>query len=89
MNFNKMSSKEEKIKDEETGTEETVSVKIPAGFAASQVEGENTIEDGLVIIDENGNEFVWVSVDYSEFERNFDTVNGYTDVTSTLIYGLQ
>ena len=35
---------------------------IPVGFAVSQVEGENTIEDGLVIIDKNGNEFVWVPV---------------------------
>ena len=43
---------------------------IPAGFAVSQVEGENTIEDGLVIIDSNGNEFVWVPVNnYSEFVR--------------------
>lgn len=36
---------------------------IPAGFAVSQVEGENTIEDGLVIIDKNLNEFVWIPVD--------------------------
>ena len=35
---------------------------IPAGFAVSQVEGENTIADGLVIIDKNGNEFVWIPV---------------------------
>ena len=38
-------------------------VTIPAGFAISQVEGENTIKDGLVIIDSKGNEFVWVPVD--------------------------
>ena len=35
-------------------------ITIPAGFAVSQIYGENTIEDGLVIIDSNGNEFVWV-----------------------------
>ena len=46
--------------DNSTGEEKTVT--IPAGFAVSQVEGENTIEDGLVIIDQNGNEFVWVPV---------------------------
>ena len=28
----------------------------------SQVEGENTLEDGLVIIDANGNEWVWIEV---------------------------
>ena len=36
---------------------------IPAGFAVSQVEGENIIENGLVIIDSKGNEFVWIPVD--------------------------
>ena len=35
---------------------------IPAGFAVSQVEGENTIDDGLVIIDSYGNEYVWIEV---------------------------
>ena len=35
-------------------------VPIPAGFAVSQVEGENKVNDGLVIIDENGNEYVWI-----------------------------
>ena len=43
---------------------------IPAGFAVSQVDGENIIDDGLVIIDEDGNEFVWIPVEnYSEFIR--------------------
>ncbi len=37
------------------GTEETktVTITIPAGFAVSQVEGENSVEDGLVIIDQS------------------------------------
>lgn len=35
---------------------------VPAGFAVSQVEGENTVDDGLVIIDSEGNEFVWIPV---------------------------
>lgn len=35
---------------------------IPAGFAVSQVEGENTIDNGLVIIDKKGNEFVYIPV---------------------------
>ena len=49
-------------------------VKIPAGFAVSQVEGENTIADGLVVIDKNGNEFVWIPVDYDKETDNFDEV---------------
>ena len=37
-------------------------ITIPAQCAVSQVEGENTLEDGLVIIDANGNEWVWIEV---------------------------
>ena len=37
-------------------------VKIPAKCVVSKVEGENTLEDGLVIIDMNGNEWVWIEV---------------------------
>ena len=37
-------------------------LKIPAKCAVSQVEGENTLADGLVIIDSNGNEWVWIEV---------------------------
>ena len=58
--------------DNSTGKEKTVT--IPGGFAVSQVEGENTINDGLVIIDQNGNEFVWVPVEnvisHTEEEAN-------------------
>ena len=44
---------------------------VPAGFAVSQVEGENVVEDGLVIIDSKGNEFVWIPVtDQSKYVRN-------------------
>ena len=39
------------------------SATIPAGFAVSQVEGEKTVSEGLVVIDSNGNEFVWIPVD--------------------------
>ena len=46
-------------------------VTIPAGFAVSQVEGENTIDDGLVVIDKNGNEFVWVPVSQENFTTEF------------------
>ena len=46
-------------------------VTIPAGFAVSKVEGENTVEDGLVIIDSNENEFVWIPVESeSSYARN-------------------
>ena len=48
---------------------------IPAGFAVSQVEGENIIDDGLVVIDKNENEFVWVPVSNSS---DFKTYAGYS-----------
>ena len=51
----------ETIIDNSTGKE--LEVTIPAGFAISQVEGEQTIEEGLVVIDSEGNEFVWVPVE--------------------------
>ena len=54
---------------------------IPAGFAVSQVEGENVIEDGLVIIDKNGNEFVWIPVNNEkDYIRN--TEYEYASVSS-------
>ena len=43
----------------------------------SQVEGENSIEDGLVIIDKNGNEFVWVPVSKGNFDTQFVRRAGY------------
>ena len=35
---------------------------IPAGFAVSKIKGESEINTGLVIMDEEGNEFVWIPV---------------------------
>lgn len=43
-----------------------VKINIPAKCAVSQVEGENTLEKGLVIIDINGNEWVWIEVPRTE-----------------------
>ena len=62
------------------GQEKTV--KIPSGFAVSQVEGENTIDDGLVIIDSEGNEFVWIPCTEEEYkDRDSDWANGNMDKT--------
>ena len=38
----------------------TVTVPIPSGFTVSEVEGEKTIEEGFVIKDSRGNEYVWI-----------------------------
>lgn len=57
---------------------------IPAGFAVSQVEGENVIDDGLVIIDSEGNEFVWIPVlSENEYKRNFNYPSYYDNYSDT------
>ena len=43
--------------------------KIPAGFAVSNVEGENLVSKGLVIISSNGNEYVWVPCTEDTYKR--------------------
>ena len=59
---------------------------IPAGFAVSQVEGENIIQDGLVVIDSSGNEFVWIPVKNDEDyvkkvgTYNYELGDGETDI---------
>ena len=46
-------------------------IPLPKGFQVSLVEGENTIEKGVVIKDSKGNEFVWIPVSQ-------DLVNPYS-----------
>ncbi len=50
-------------------------ITVPAGFAVSGVEGENVVDEGLVIIDSKGNEFVWVPVDGVEEGDKVISVN--------------
>ena len=55
---------------------------IPAGFKVSQTPGTNTIEEGLVIQDEEGNQFVWVPVEPDEFKRlDWENWSGTGEVT--------
>lgn len=68
----------------DNSTGEEVPVTIPAGFAVSQVEGENTVKDGLVIIDSKGNEFVWIPVlSENEYKRNFNYPSYYDNYSDT------
>ena len=62
---------------------------IPVGFAVSQVDGENTVESGLVIIDKDGNEYVWIPVnDFNIFVQDLDyKVNNYSDNEYDFSYG--
>ena len=43
--------------------------KIPAGFAVSNVEGENLVSKGLVIIGTTGNEYVWIPCTKDTYKR--------------------
>ena len=63
-------------------------INIPSYCAISQVEGENTLADGLVIIDANGNEWVWIEVPktieiYPTAGLN---INDFTDEEYSKIY---
>ena len=49
-------------------TEDGERIPIPAGFAPTEIDGENSIKDGLVIIDSEGNEFVWIPCTSSEYK---------------------
>ena len=53
---------------------------IPEGFTVSSVSTEKTIEDGLVIKDKKGNEFVWIPVEVpngKSFSQVFKTTTTY------------
>jgi len=49
-------------------------INIPAGFAQTGVEGESLIEEGVVITDTKGNEYVWIEI------PNDSTGPNYTEV---------
>ncbi len=58
-------------------------VTIPAGMAPTRKEGESTVAEGLVAVDKNGNEWVWIEVPksiYTTSEYNGGTApSGETD----------
>ena len=73
----------------DNSTGEKKNVTIPAQCAVSQVEGENTLADGLVIIDINGNEWVWIEVPKSEMPEGLaftDDLDYTTLETALQIY---
>ena len=52
-------------------------ITIPAGFAPTKQEGEDSLDDGLVITDGYGNEFVWVEVPKTIYsDSNYNTNGG-------------
>ena len=63
-------------------TEKTIykGVTLPEGFAPTKIAGEDSIDDGLVITDGYGNEYVWVEV--PKTTEVYSTIGlGVTDFT--------
>ena len=56
-------------------------VPLPDGYDVSDKDGEHTIEEGLVIKDRKGNEFVWIPVS-ENFETSYDGLIGYSEPTA-------
>ena len=50
---------------------------IPKGFSVGKSAGINTIEDGLVIQDEEGNQFVWIPVEVTETDTETSIASFY------------
>ena len=59
---------------------ENVVVPLPDGYDVSDKDGEHTIEEGLVIKDRKGNEFVWIPVS-DKFEPSYKGLIGYSEPT--------
>ena len=55
-------------------------VTIPAGMAPTRIEGESTLDEGLVVIDKRGNEWVWIEVPKTKMPENltFENETGYS-----------
>ena len=53
-------------------------IPLPKGFQVSLVEGENTIEKGVVIKDSKGNEFVWIPVS-QDFVNPYNYSSSYSE----------
>ena len=58
---------------------------VPAGFQVSETLGMNTIKEGLVIQDEEGNQFVWIPVDdINDIAKETSNENGNTNYEGKL-----
>ena len=51
-------------------------VTLPEGFAPTKIKGEDSIDDGLVITDGYGNEYVWVEVPTTIYDNTTYNNNG-------------
>ena len=62
---------------------------IPAGYATTGIEGEDIIDNGLVITDSDENEFVWIPVsDIDSYKKNetYNQTNISQNATNDINY---
>ena len=71
---------EANMNDKET---EFQGVKIPAECAPTRIEGESTVAEGLVIVDSEGNSYVWIEVPKSIYNNTSYTTDVTTPINST------
>ncbi len=64
-------------------------VTIPAGFAPTRIEGEDSIDDGLVIIDSKGNSYVWIEVPKSIYSNTKYTTDIETPINTENCEGIE
>jgi hypothetical protein len=62
-------------------TDGTELIPLPKGFNISGENGEDIIEDGLVITDQNKNEFVWIPVENAVIDIS-DKITTLDDITA-------
>ncbi len=68
-------------------TDGTNTIPLPEGYEISSVAEENTIEEGIVIKDSKGNEFVWIPVS-TDFVNPYNFSSYYSEPTELEgIYG--
>ena len=56
-------------------------ITIPEGFTPTKIEGEDSRDDGIVITDGYGNEYVWVEVPKTEeiYQKSGLSIEDFTD----------
>ena len=59
-------------------------VKIPAGFAPTKIEGESTVDEGLVMVDSEGNSYVWIEVPKTVY-KTATNITDFSDENCTKI----
>ncbi len=58
-------------------------ISVPAGFKVSETQGQNKQEEGIVLNDQKGNEYVWIPVNDAIYDGKTDMPTGTGTATRT------